>query len=134
MRLLRPCRNAQEWFWRKNGRFIDFQAILKQKPLDSAWFVDPTRRLLSSGYALYFCTVYMLCYSSSSKYCIFRLFKSCKSSSHTDQNSTLIRKKIPKSLISSFDQKEKKYNSLQKLRDFLNILKPIEEEIFQFYL
>ena len=74
----------------------------------------------------------MLCYSSS-KYCIFRLFKSCKSSSHTDQNSTLIRKKFPKILISSFDQKEKIYNSPQKLGDFLNILKPIEEEILQFY-
>ena len=79
-----------------------------------------------------FCKVYMLCYSSS-KYCIFRLFKSCKSSSHTDQNSTPILKKFPKSLISSFDQKEKIYNSFQKLGDFLNILKPIEEEILQFY-
>ena len=57
MRLLRPCRNAREWFWRKEGCFIDFQAILKLKPLDSAWFVDPTRRLfyiLLRKYLFYF--------------------------------------------------------------------------------
>ena len=56
-RLLRPCRNAREWFWREEGLFIDFQAILKLKPLDSAWFVEPTRRLLcnSRGFTPYSC-------------------------------------------------------------------------------
>ena len=36
--LLSPCRNDREQFERKEGRFVDFQAILK--PFDQAWSVD----------------------------------------------------------------------------------------------
>ena len=34
--LLRPRRNDREQFQRKEGRFFDFQAILKEKPLEQA--------------------------------------------------------------------------------------------------
>ena len=34
--LLRPRRNDNDQFQRKEGRFIDFQAILKEKPLEQA--------------------------------------------------------------------------------------------------
>ena len=34
--LLRPRRNDREQFQRKEGCFIDFQAILKKKPLEQA--------------------------------------------------------------------------------------------------
>ena len=34
--LLRPHTNDKEQFQRKEGRFVDFQAILKEKPLEQA--------------------------------------------------------------------------------------------------
>ena len=43
--LLRPCRNDREQCQRKEGRSDDFHAILKQKPLEQARLVDPTRLL-----------------------------------------------------------------------------------------
>ena len=34
--LLRPCRNERELFQRKQGHSVDFDTILKQKPLEQA--------------------------------------------------------------------------------------------------
>ena len=45
--LLRPQRNDREKFQRREGHFVDFHAILKYKPFESAQSVDPIRRLVS---------------------------------------------------------------------------------------
>ena len=40
--LMRPCRNEREWSWRKQGRSVNFHAILKKLQYEQAWSVDPT--------------------------------------------------------------------------------------------
>ena len=81
MRLLRPRNNEREQF---QGRCIDFHAILNQKPLESAWSVDPTRRLVYTNCEKFSRFMYLLCWlatfceSSSLRPSIFPNFLSPK--------------------------------------------------------
>ena len=66
--LLRPWSNVREQFQRKEGHSIDFHAILNQKPLESAWFIDPTRRLV---YVMY---VYIAHIHTRIMYIVYMLY------------------------------------------------------------